>query len=46
MFYAFVKLKEQETRNLVFLSECVVQRRTEEMAHIVPIFSAAARWRR
>ena len=46
MFYAYVKLKEQESRNLVFLCECVLQGRTHEMSAIVPIFSRSAKWRK
>jgi len=45
MFYAYVKLKEQETRNLEFLCECVMQGRTDQMK-VVPIFSRSAKWRK
>lgn len=39
VFYAFVKLKEQEIRNLVWVAECILQRRKDQIGNIVPIFS-------
>jgi len=39
VFYAYVKLKEQEIRNLVWVSECILQRRKDQISNIVPIFS-------
>eukprot|EP01038_Epipyxis_sp_PR26KG_P009451 gene9451-12735_t len=39
VFYAYVKLKEQEIRNLVWISECILQRRKDQIGKFVPIFS-------
>lgn len=39
VFYAYVKLKEQEIRNLVWISECILQRRKDQINKFVPIFS-------
>jgi V-type H+-transporting ATPase subunit d len=44
-FYAFVKLKEQEIRNLVWISECIVQQQKDEINKFVPTFSLNAPWR-
>lgn len=44
-FYAFIKLKEQEIRNLVWISECIVQQQKDEINKFVPCFSAQAPWR-
>ncbi len=45
VFYAFVKLKEQEIRNLVWITECILQRRRDQINHFVPIFSSSSDWR-
>lgn len=45
VFYAYVKLKEQEIRNLVWISECILQQQKEEIHKFVPVFSFNAPWR-
>lgn len=45
VFYAYVKLKEQEIRNLVWISECIIQQQREEINKFVPVFSFHAPWR-
>jgi V-type H+-transporting ATPase subunit d len=42
VFYAYVKLKEQEIRNLVWISECILQRRKDQIGNFIPIFSSEA----
>jgi V-type H+-transporting ATPase subunit d len=39
VFYAYVKLKEQEIRNLVWIAECILQRRKDQINKFVPLFS-------
>jgi V-type H+-transporting ATPase subunit d len=45
VFYAYVKLKEQEIRNLVWISECLLQQQKDELHKFVPVFSQHAPWR-
>mmetsp|Transcript_4549 Transcript_4549/g.9178 ORF Transcript_4549/g.9178 Transcript_4549/m.9178 type:complete len:384 (-) Transcript_4549:78-1229(-) len=44
-FYAYVKLKEQEIRNLVWISECILQQQKDEINKFVPVFSFHSPWR-
>jgi V-type H+-transporting ATPase subunit d len=45
VFYAYVKLKEQEIRNLVWITECILQAQKDEINKFVPVFSEHAPWR-
>jgi len=45
VFYAYVKLKEQEIRNLVWISECILQQQKDEIDKFVPVFSQHSPWR-
>lgn len=45
VFYAYVKLKEQEIRNLVWITECILQAQKDEINKFVPVFSFHAPWR-
>ena len=47
VFYSWVRLKEQEIRNLVWICECIIQRQKDRMAdHFVPIFSRDSAFRK
>lgn len=43
--YAYIKLKEQEIRNLVWISECILQRRKDQISNFIPLFSSTSEWR-
>lgn len=45
VFYAYVKLKEQETKNIVFFCDCIEQGHTPELGDIIPVFSKHSKWR-
>lgn len=39
MFYGYVKLKEQEIRNLIWICECILQRRKDQINKYIPVFN-------
>lgn len=45
VFYGFLRLKEQEIRNLVWICECILQRKKDQIGNFVAVFSSNSEWR-
>ena len=41
---SYVNFKEQEIRNLVWVTECILQQQKDEIGKFVPVFSQHAQW--